>query len=143
MLEGGSPTMPPGHAAPFYRLRITIAGEGARATFTNLYVPSAQMVRGDEGWMNPPTTTIRALNRVVRGIPPLPAERLSLPRTSDEDAAAQPAAAVPTSSPPSDGDGLPAAVWAFLLAGVAGIVVALAAVTRSALGRRGGSAAAG
>ena len=132
-LDGGPPTTAPDRAAPFYRLRITIRLDArARETWTNVYVPAAQKIRGDDGtWMNPASTTLDALDRLVEGSAALPAERLGLPMP----------AAAPGSVPAPGGDGLPAVVWAFLAAGGLGVLAAAAGATRTL--RRRGAAPAG
>ena len=85
-------------------------------------------IAADGAWLNPTTVSLRALDRIVRGQRPLPAARLALP---------SPGEAPPPSPPAADGR-LPAAAWAFGIAGVAAIAgCALLLVPR----RRGPTAA--
>jgi LPXTG-motif cell wall-anchored protein len=65
--------------------------------------------------MNPPTTTITALNRLTRGVRPYPAEQLDDTFKPYESGAA--AVTTPGPSRPStDGGGPPAVLWAGLAA---------------------------
>ena len=112
-LDGGGRANPPGRAAPFFRINVKVKAGGETGGWKFLYVPSAQKVRGDDGsWMNPTTASLRALDRIVQGLRPLPAARLALPSTPGE---------APAPPPPATSDGVPAAVWAFGLAGVAAL----------------------
>jgi len=143
IVDGGPPTTPPGAAAPFFRVKVTMKAEGGQDVpgWTNLWVPSAGLLRGDDGtWMSPASTTVDALNRLVSGIRPLPAGRLALPAP----VAQPPAASAPAPSAPPEDGGLPTAVWAFIAAGALGVAFALARVAAAAVAaRRGGSAPAG
>ena len=123
VLEGGPPSSPPRQGAPFYRLQVTVREGPANDRFTLLYVPSARKVRaGDGSWADAFPAQAAALDRIVRGIPPLPAAGLHVPR--------------PSAPAPAADAGLPAAVWAFLAAGIAGVLAAGVAVARSAAARR-------
>jgi len=107
-----APAAPPDRPAPFYRVKVAVKAGQERSTFSFLYVPSLQKVRADDGsWLNPTTVSLRALDRIVRGQRPLPAARLALP---------SPGEAPPPSPPAADGR-LPAAAWAFGIAGAAAI----------------------
>jgi len=111
-LDGGGRGTPPDRPAPFYRVKVAVKAGQERSTFSFLYVPSLQKVRADDGsWLNPTTVSLRALDRIVRGQRPLPAARLALP---------SPGEAPPPSPPAADGR-LPAAAWAFGIAGAAAI----------------------
>jgi hypothetical protein len=115
-LDGGGRASPPGAAAPFFRIEVTIRGGEELAGWTFLYVPSAQKVQMDDGtWANPTTASLRALDRIVKGRTPLPASRLALPSTPGEAPAPPPPAA-------SDSGGVPAAAWAFGIAGAAALL---------------------
>jgi hypothetical protein len=138
--DGGPPSVPPGEATPFYRVEVGVTGEKGEAVpgWTFLWVPAAAKVKfEDETWANPPSTTLDELELLARGVEPLPASKLVLP----EPVAVETPAAAPAQG--ADDGGLPVAVWAFLAAGALGLLVALARGAASALGRRGGSAAAG
>jgi hypothetical protein len=137
--DGGPPTGWPDARSPFYRVKISVKGEDGRTVpgWTFLWVPAAQKVKFEDGtWGNPPSTTMDELDRLTRGIDPLPADRLELPA----DVAPAPA---PAPARPASDDGLPTAVWVFIVAGALGIGLALARGAVAVLGRRGGSAAAG
>ena len=120
-LDGGPTTSAPERAAPFFRLEVTFRHDTAqRPSWTYVYVPSAQKIRGDDGtWMSPATTTLQELDQLVRGSAPLPAAGLGLPLP------------VRPSPPPSGGDGLPPAAWAFLAAGALGLLAAAAGAART------------
>ena len=143
VVDGGPPTMPPDKPAPFYRIKVKIKAEGNESIpgWINLWVPSTELLRGDDGtWMTPASTTVDALKALTRGIQPLPAAKLPMPEPVAEET---PAAASAPVTPPDDGGGPPAAVWVLIAAGALGLIAALARATVSALGRRGGSAPAG
>ena len=107
-LDGGGRGGPPDRPAPFYRIKVVAKAGHERARWSFLYVPSAQKVRGADGtWMNPATASLHALDRLVRGRRPLAAARPA------------PQPAVPP-APASDA-GVPAAAWAFGIAGAAAL----------------------
>jgi hypothetical protein len=116
-LDGGGRANPPGAAAPFFRIEVKVRAGDAHDGWSFLYVPSAQKVQGDDGtWMNPTTASLRALDRLVKGLEPLPADRLALPSTPGEAPAPPPPAA-------ADSGGGSAAAWAFGLAGAGALLV--------------------
>jgi hypothetical protein len=111
-LDGGGRGNPPAQAAPFYRIVVKVKTDSGHEGFSFLYVPSAQKVKGDDGsWMNPTSASLRALDRIVRGRTPLPAARLALPTPGG----------APAPPPPASSESVPAAVWAFGLAGAAAL----------------------
>jgi hypothetical protein len=132
-LDGGPPTTAPDRAAPFFRLRIVLRAGGERVSgWETVYVPSARRLRGDDGtWMSPAGATLGELDRLVRGMEPLPAERLGLPR-----AARAPAPAAADGGPPST-------VWAILAVGAAALIAGAALGTRTVVARRRGAVQAG
>lgn len=79
---GGNPALPPAHAAPWYRLRITVGGEDIeRFTFTDAYVPSADRIRrraegGGYEWVEVIDDLKPVLRNVSAGLEPLPAASL-------------------------------------------------------------------
>jgi hypothetical protein len=137
--DGGPPTAWPDEKTPFYRVKISVKGEDGQVVpgWTFLWVPAAQKVKFEDGtWGNPPSTTMDELDKLTRGIDPLPASKLTMPEP------VKPAEIVaPAKAPPADdGGGLPTAIWVFIVAGVLGIAAVLARGAASVLGRRGGSA---
>jgi len=129
-LDGGAPTTAPERGAPFFRLEVTVRAGEQRDTWTNLYVPAAQKLRADDGtWMNPASTTLNELDRLVRGVAPLPAAGLGLPTAAPAPA--------PAPAAPASGGGPPAVVWALIAAGLLGLLAAWPLVLR----RRGAAAA--
>ncbi|MEA2311140.1 MAG: hypothetical protein QOE28_1108 [Solirubrobacteraceae bacterium] len=114
-MEGGPPGVAPAARAPFYRLRWTIAEGTHRPSFWTLYVPSLGKERGGDGtWMNPPSTALDVLDRMVRGQRPYPAARLPLPPPERPAPVLTPGPATPApvSTPgpaPSDSPALPLA----------------------------------
>jgi hypothetical protein len=106
--DGGGRGSPPDRAAPFFRIKVVVEAGHERGRWSFLYVPSAQKVRGDDGtWMNPATDSLRALDRLVRGRQPF--------------AAARPAPPPATPPAPAADAGVPAAAWAFGIAGAAAL----------------------
>src|SRR5687768_13260372 len=50
--EGGPPTDPPDQASGWYRVELTVRGDGERITFATTLVPAAGLMRGEDGtWM--------------------------------------------------------------------------------------------
>ena len=148
--DGGPPTAWPDAKTPFYRVKIAVKGEDGQKVpgWSFQWVPAAQKIQFEDGtWGNPPSTTMDELNRVTRGIQPLPASKLVLPADVVADDLAAPAKSAPAPAKPASGpahdDGMPAIVWVFLAAGALGVAALLARVAAGLLGRRGGSAAAG
>jgi hypothetical protein len=116
-LDGGGRGNPPTTAAPYFRFEVKVRADDEPHGWTFLYVPSAEKVQGDDGaWMNPTTTSLHALDRLVEGRKPLPASRLALPSTPGEAPAPPPPAA-------ADSGSGPAAAWAFGIAGAAALLV--------------------
>ena len=124
-------------------MKVAVKGEDGQKVpgWSFQWVPAAQKIQFEDGtWGNPPSTTMDELDRVTRGIQPLPASRLVLP--ADGVAGDLAAPAKPTPAPAHD-DGMPAIVWVFLAAGALGVAALLARAGAGLLGRRGGSATAG
>src|SRR3954451_681215 len=108
VLDGGPPTTAPDVAAPYYRIKVKMRVEGGEAVagWTNLWIPSAELLRGDDGaWMTPASTTVDALKLLARGVEPLAAEGLTLPAPEG----------APARAPAPDDGGLPTVVWAFIV----------------------------
>jgi hypothetical protein len=80
LTEGGPMAPGPSTGAPAYRVRLTIATEGAeRVTFTTWVAPSLQLMRGSDGtWMELPAATLAALRHVAPDLRPFAAARLPL-----------------------------------------------------------------
>jgi hypothetical protein len=139
--DGGPPTAWPGEKTPFYRVKVSVKGEHGQVVpgWTFQWVPAAQKVQFEDGtWGNPPSTAMDELERVTRGVAPLPASKLVLPAP-----ARAASTAAPHTAPPSADDGLPGIAWVFLAAGAAGLLALLARGAAGLLGRRGGPAATG
>jgi len=141
--DGGPPTAWPDAKTPFYRVKIAVkAGDGRKVPgWSFRWVPAAQKIQFEDGtWGNPPSTTMDELERVTRGIQPLPASRLVLPDDVIAGATAAPAKPAPARAHDA---GMPAIVWVFLAVGAAGLAALLARAAAGLIGRRGGSATAG
>jgi hypothetical protein len=119
-LQEQAPAKAPQRAAPFYRVRTTIsAGPDEEFRFTTAYVPSLRLLRDYEPatgylWLTPSPRATRVLERLTRGLEPIPARRL---RGVATDAPSTNAATPP--APPGDGGGMP---WFLILVPV--VVVA-------------------
>ena len=62
--------------------------------WSNVYVPAARKLRGDDGmWMAPMSTTVDELETLFAGVEPLPASELGLPMPPDPKPAAAPSTA--------------------------------------------------
>ena len=141
--DGGPPTGWPDEATPFYRVKISMkVPEGeSMPGWSFLWVPAAEVIGQEDGtWTTPPSTTVDELNKLTRGIEPLPASKLVLPEPVKPTEIVAPAEAP---AAPADDAGLPTAVWVFIVVGALGLVAVLARGAASVLGRRGGSAPAG
>jgi hypothetical protein len=132
--DGGPPTAWPDAKTPFYRVKIAVKAEGGRKIpgWSYQWVPAAQKVQFEDGtWGNPASATMDELERLTRGIEPLPASGLVLPGDAVADATAAPAR-------PAPDDGMPAIAWVFLAAGALGAAALLARAAAGLYGRRGG-----
>jgi hypothetical protein len=68
LAEGGNPVDPPKAAAPFFRVRLTIGGETAKAMdrFWSHFMPNGELIRGSDGtWMPAGDAYTGALNKIV------------------------------------------------------------------------------
>jgi hypothetical protein len=81
--NGGSPTDPPGTAAPFYRLRFTVRepGTDAHDSWTVQFVPKLRLIgshgEGDQWvWSEVAGPQARRLNGAARGLAPISAAHL-------------------------------------------------------------------
>jgi hypothetical protein len=114
-LMGGPPMSAPTQKAGFFRIRFKVGEDGSSFGFVrNVYVPSQQALRSDDGtWMEPAPQTLAALNRMVRGLRPYPAAKMPgvLVPYRGTTAAATPAPPRPASDG-DDGGGPPAVLWA-------------------------------
>lgn len=118
--------------APFYRIRLGI-GDGRGKVFERfwlVYVPSADKLRAMDGqWANTTTAARRALDRVTRGLTPLPANKLKLTKAEQDaqsgDSSLPPEiATVPRDDGPgsgSGGGGVPG--WVIVLAAGGGLML--------------------
>jgi hypothetical protein len=133
LAEGGTPTDPPA-AAPFYRVELTVLGDGERFTFPIVIVPDAGLVRGGteaEGytWIPVSAKAVGEFRRITRGLEPAPATKLSGLRPPE---ARVDEVVLPPAEPESSGGGAPAWPWiAFGLAALALLAIATARLRRS------------
>jgi hypothetical protein len=105
-----SPSAAPTRRAPFHRVRMTISEpSGGEFHYAVQYVPALGLARerpsgGDTLWLEPSTSGIEVLDRLTRGLEPVPARRL---RGIAPESVTSVAAPTATPSPPaSGGDGL-------------------------------------
>lgn len=77
MTDIGPPTSAPKAPAPFYRLTLAIGdGQTIFERFNVSWVPSARRLLGEDGtWMAATPDVRRRLDRLTRGLAPLPAAR--------------------------------------------------------------------
>jgi len=131
LTEGGPPTDPP-KPSGFYRVDLTIRGDGELIRFPVVIVPDAGLVRGGteaEGytWMPVSAGAVREYRRITRGLEPLPAAKLggldvSLPEARVDQVVLPPAE-------PEAGGGGGAPVWPWIVFGPPALaLLALAAV---------------
>jgi hypothetical protein len=75
--EGGPPSDPPEKASGWYRVELTVRGDGERITFATTVVPDAGLQRAENGtWMSVPQTALADVRRVARALEPFPAAQL-------------------------------------------------------------------
>jgi hypothetical protein len=136
--EGGTPTNGPAKASGFYRAKLIVkAGEEERFAFTIHLVPSAGLIRGEDGsWMPVSDQAVAEFRRMTRGLEAISAGRFgalkspALPEARVDEVfepAQQPAAAASDDASP----------WPWIAGGLAALIVlglALYARTRDHLG---------
>jgi hypothetical protein len=129
-----NPAAAPERRAPFHRVRMTISEPGGSDFhYTVAYVPALKMVReqpsmnGEPLWTMPSPRAIAVLDRLTRGLEPIPARRLRgiAPATATAPAPAS------SPSPPAGGGGGGGSAWLLLL-----VAPALAAVAWAVRRRR-------
>jgi hypothetical protein len=123
LMNGGDPTVPPPMRGGVVSLRGTVTHEGETIGRTTSYwAPELRLLVAEDGtWMPLPARSTAALERVARGLEPLPPETIGLH--------AQPVAKAPAPHPPESGGGTD---W--LVVALAGAIAAAAAAL--ALGHR-------
>jgi hypothetical protein len=89
MIEIGSPTSAPEAPAPFYRLTMAIGdGEQTFEHFKSSWVPSAGRLLAEDGsWIAVSPEVRRGLDRLTRGLAPLPSAKLPGVPTANADVA--------------------------------------------------------
>jgi hypothetical protein len=131
LAEGGMPTDPPA-AAPYYRMTLTIQGDGELVRWAVVVVPSEGVMRGGteaEGytWMPMPRQSIRTIRRVTEGLDPAPAAKLGGLDVKPPGAQVDQVVVIGDEPEGSGGDGAP--LWPWLVFGSVGLgLVALAVV---------------
>ena len=138
LAEGGDIVGPPAHGAPYYRVNVEIRGGDERVRFVNHWVPSLNLIRGDQGtWMKMPAEGKAVLADLTASLRPLPASTLPLSASPDSLAMARitaistPAPTV-TATVSNRGD----FAWPWIVAAVVAMIAALA-LTIAARRRRG------
>jgi hypothetical protein len=129
--EGGGPAQPPG-AGSFYRVELTVRGDGELFTFPVVIVPDAGLMRGGteaEGytWMAVSPKAVGEFRQIARGLEPVPAARLAgldvrLPGARVDEVV------LPPAEPDSGGSGDPA--WPWIVVGLAALGLLALAVAR-------------
>ena len=120
-----------GARAPFHPVRMTISEpSGSEFHYAVQYVPALGLVRerpdgGDTLWLEPSTRGIEVLDRLTRGLEPVPARRLRGIAPDATTAVAAPSGPRSPSPPDSGGGG-----QSWLLVLIAPVVAAAAWATR-------------
>jgi hypothetical protein len=146
LAQDAGPAEPPAAPAPWYRVRFTVderAHGGGYARWSVAYVPAADRLRvtdesGTDAWVALTPRAAATLRRAARGVSPFPAARLrgmdaGPPRARVDAVYPPPARAAATSGTTS---------WAWLAAGVAAVLLMVAAVAAIRWRRRGAGVAA-
>jgi hypothetical protein len=137
LAEGGDIVGPPAHGAPHYRVNVEIRGADERVRFVNHWVPSLNLIRGEQGtWMEMPAEGKAVLAELTAKLKPLPASSLPLSASADSLAMAR-ITAVSTPAPTvtgasSHGGGFP---WPWIV-GATGALLAGLVLTTAARRRR-------
>jgi hypothetical protein len=126
--RGGPPADPP-DAAAFFRVQLTMRGDGERATFPVAIVPAARLLRDGNTadgyrWFHVPAGVVREYRRITRGLEPLPASKLrglSPRKARVDEVVLPPEQPEPTTS---------SLAWPWIVSGLAGAAVLLLAVGR-------------
>jgi hypothetical protein len=129
LAEGGSPTEPPG-ASPFYRVELTVQGDGELFTWPVVIVPDTGLVRaGSEAegytWMQLSGKAVGEFRRITRGLEPRPASTLGglHPPEARVDEVV-----LPPAEPESGGGSAP--VWPWIVFGLTALALLALAVAR-------------
>jgi hypothetical protein len=128
LMRGGPSTDPPA-AAPFFRVELTMRGDGERATFPVAIVPGARALRDGTArdgfrWFQVPPRVAREYRRVTRGLEPIPAAKLAgltPPKARVDEVVLPPEEPETTTS---------SLAWPWIVSGLAGAAVLLLAVGR-------------
>jgi hypothetical protein len=128
LMRGGHSTDPPA-AAPFFRVELTMRGDGERATFPVAIVPRAGALRDGTArdgfrWFRVSPRVAREYRRMTRGLEPIPAARLAgltPPKARVDEVVLPPEEPEPTAS---------SLAWPWILSALAGAAVLLVAVGR-------------
>jgi hypothetical protein len=131
LIEGGGPTEPP-RASPFYRVDLTVRGDGELFTFPVVVVPEAGLLRGGteaEGytWMPVSAKAVREYRRITRGLEPVPAAKLAGLDVRPPEARVD-EVVLPPAEPDPGGGGAP--VWPWIVFGLPALGLLALAVAR-------------
>jgi hypothetical protein len=126
--RGGPPADPP-DANAFFRVELTMRGDGELATFPVAIVPDAGLLRDGTAadgyrWFRVPGHVVREYRRMTRGLEPLPAAKLRGLRqwkARVDEVVLPPAEPQPTAS---------SLAWPWIVSALAGAAVLLIAVGR-------------
>jgi hypothetical protein len=126
--RAGPPAEPP-KATAFFRVRLTMRGDGERATFPVAIVPAARLLRDGNTadgyrWFRVPASVVREYRRITRGLEPVPASKLSglsPPKARVDEVVLPPEEPETTTS---------SLAWPWIVSGLAGAAVLLLAVGR-------------
>ena len=129
-LMRGGPSADPPDAAAFFRVELTMRGDGELVTFPVVIVPDAGLLRDGTAadgyrWFQVPDRVAREYRRITRGLEPFPAAKLAglrPPRARVDEVVLPPREPEPTAS---------SLAWPWIVSALAGGPSLLLAVGRS------------
>jgi hypothetical protein len=132
LAEGGPPTDPPA-AAPYYRVTLTVLGDGERFRWPIVVVPSEGLIRGGNEvdgytWMPVSKQVVGELRGMTQGLEPVPAANLDGLDVKLPGAQVDQVVVIGDEPEGSGGDGAP--LWPWLVFGPAALGLIVLAVVR-------------
>jgi hypothetical protein len=140
MAEGGPPTDPP-KASGFYRAELTVKGDqDETVTFGIHLVPTAGVIRGEDGtWMPVSDQAAAEFRRITRGLEAIPAARFGALKSPPLPEARVDEVVEPPQQPVAAASG-DAPVWPWIAGGLAVLIILGLALTWRGRGAPGAGA---